>query len=134
MDVTCSKGTYIRTLCHDIGQRLGTGASMAKLLRTRVSVFTMDNALRLSQIEDMVRTESYSFLMPVDSLFPEYCKMQIQGEEGEKLLTNGNPVSPEMLCPLGDSYSDRVLVYDTRKKFRAIYEKRGNLYRVVKMF
>ncbi|MCH5267425.1 MAG: tRNA pseudouridine(55) synthase TruB [Lachnospiraceae bacterium] len=134
MDVTCSKGTYIRTLCHDIGEKLGTGAAMAELLRTRVSVFSMDSAVRLSQIEDMVSKEDFSFLMPVDSLFPIYSRMQIQGAVGEKFLANGNPLSPDMLCPINEISSDRVLVYDAKDRFRAIYEKRGKLYRVVKMF
>ena len=51
----CSKGTYIRTLCEDIGNRLGCGACMQSLKRTRVGSFSIDNSYTLSQIEQMVQ-------------------------------------------------------------------------------
>ena len=51
--VACSKGTYIRTLCHDIGQKLGCGGTMKSLKRTRVGIFTIDGALKLSQLEEL---------------------------------------------------------------------------------
>ena len=53
--VTCSKGTYIRTLCHDIGEELGCGAAMETLLRTKVGRFTLDDAITLAQTEEAVR-------------------------------------------------------------------------------
>ena len=49
MEVDCSKGTYIRTLCHDIGERLGCGGCMDQLLRTRVGQFPIEKSLRLEQ-------------------------------------------------------------------------------------
>lgn len=55
MQVHCSKGTYIRTLCHDIGQALGCGGCMESLLRTRVAMFGLQDAYRLSEIEERVR-------------------------------------------------------------------------------
>lgn len=51
MTVTCSKGTYIRTLCHDIGQKLGCGAAMESLVRTRVGRFRLEDAITLEQLE-----------------------------------------------------------------------------------
>ena len=53
MEVKCSKGTYIRTLCNDIGERLGCGAAMQSLVRTRVGAFSLDSAITLSQVEQM---------------------------------------------------------------------------------
>ena len=53
--VTCSKGTYIRTLCHDIGEKLGCGAAMESLLRTKVGRFTLDDAITLAQTEEAVQ-------------------------------------------------------------------------------
>lgn len=135
MEVTCSKGTYIRTLCHDMGERLQVGAAMAELMRTRVSPFSLENALTLSEVEEMVQKEDFSFLLPVDALFPAYPKMKIQGEEGGKLLANGNPLPPQTLTTVsGDGDVGRILVYDAQGVFRAIYERKGRLYRVVKMF
>ena len=58
MRVRCSKGTYIRTLCHDLGEKLGVGGTMESLLRTRVGDFTLSEAKKLSELEAMVRGES----------------------------------------------------------------------------
>ena len=55
--VDCSKGTYIRTLCHDIGEKLGCGACMESLLRTKVDKYAIDNALRLNEVEDLVKED-----------------------------------------------------------------------------
>ncbi len=65
MEVTCSKGTYIRTLCKDIGERLGTGATMTALLRTRVGQFTLDDSHTISEISAIeARGELYSIMKP----------------------------------------------------------------------
>ena len=56
MRVKCSKGTYIRTLCEDIGTKLGCGACMESLLRTKVSEFYVEDALKLSELEDYLKT------------------------------------------------------------------------------
>ena len=53
MTVTCSKGTYIRTLCHDIGEKLGICACMEELTRIRVGIFEIQDALRLSEAEEL---------------------------------------------------------------------------------
>jgi len=63
IDVTCSKGTYIRTLCYDIGQELGCGALMSFLLRLRSGKFTIDSALTLEEIEQFVLNGDYSFIL-----------------------------------------------------------------------
>lgn len=71
--VGCSKGTYIRTLCADIGSRLGCGAAMAALKRTRVGNFRIEDAIRLSTVEELMRLNTYeSYVMPPDSVFMEY--------------------------------------------------------------
>ena len=66
MTVTCSKGTYIRTLCHDIGEKLGCGGCMESLLRTRVSSFTLKDSLKLPEIEKLQESGKIEqILMPV---------------------------------------------------------------------
>lgn len=138
MDVTCSKGTYIRTLCHDIGEKLGVGAAMDQLLRTKVSIFEVDQALTLAQIEERIQQEDRSFVLPVDQLFTQYPKMQVADEEAAKMLRNGNPITIGKLKSFNEvkkyQNKSRVLVYNENGEFRAIYELRGNYYRVVKMF
>ncbi|MDO5133684.1 MAG: tRNA pseudouridine(55) synthase [Eubacteriales bacterium] len=92
MRVRCSKGTYIRTLCEDIGEVLGTGAAMQSLLRTRVGQFTLEDAKRLDEIEQIAKTapeELAGLIRPVDSFFadlpPAVCP-----REDLRLLRNGN--------------------------------------------
>ena len=68
--VHCSKGTYIRTLCHDIGQKLGCGGCMEELLRTKVSIFSLDHAWRLAQIQSLAEENRLEeILLPADRLF-----------------------------------------------------------------
>ena len=124
MDVTCSKGTYIRTLCHDIGEKLGVGAAMDQLLRTKVSIFEVDQALTLAQIEERIQQEDRSFVLPVDQLFTQYPKMQVADEEAAKMLCNGNPITIGKLKSFNEEKKDqnksRVLVYNEKGEFRAI--------------
>ncbi|WP_432630323.1 tRNA pseudouridine(55) synthase TruB [Brotaphodocola sp.] len=97
MTVTCSKGTYIRTLCYDIGRKLGCGGCMEHLLRTRVDRFELADSLKLSQIEELRdRGEVESHVIAVDEVFaglPAY--MAVPGD-GDKLVHNGNPLPPEL--------------------------------------
>lgn len=69
LDVHCSKGTYIRTLCADIGKKLGCGAVMSALERTRASVFTLADALTLEDIEKLNDNERSSLIIPVERVF-----------------------------------------------------------------
>lgn len=69
LDVHCSKGTYIRTLCADIGKRLGCGGVMETLERTKASVFTLDEAHTLSEIEAMSEAEREALIIPVERVF-----------------------------------------------------------------
>lgn len=71
ISVACSKGTYIRTLCADIGARLGCGATMTELNRTQSGTFSLENAYTIDQLEAMELSERHDLLMPVESLFTE---------------------------------------------------------------
>lgn len=71
IDVSCSKGTYIRTLCADIGAFLGCGAAMTELTRTQSGGFFLENAHTIAELEAMTQNERESLLMPVESLFVE---------------------------------------------------------------
>ena len=68
--VRCSKGTYVRTLCHDLGQMLGCGACMSSLRRTKAGMFTLSQAITLPQILEFAKeNDPQELLMPVDALF-----------------------------------------------------------------
>ncbi len=87
--VKCSKGTYIRTLCHDIGNALGCGAAVAELRRTASSVFSIENAHTLDELKKLSETnELLSVLIPIDAVFDGYKKLTISGET-QKKVCNG---------------------------------------------
>ena len=70
MKVTCSKGTYIRTLCHDIGEKLGCGGCMQELTRTRVGTFYLEDSLTLAQVERLAREGTLEQeVVPVEEMF-----------------------------------------------------------------
>ena len=72
MEVSCSKGTYIRTLCHDIGEKLGCGGCMESLIRTRVSTFRIEDAKTLDEIETLKQEGKLAeLLVPIDAMFPD---------------------------------------------------------------
>ena len=121
MTVSCSKGTYIRTLCHDIGQKLGCGGCMESLLRQKVSVFTLDHAKTLAQIEAMKKEGALlDFVIPVPDLFPEYPRVQTKPEYSF-LVHNGNPVTGEQLMECPKDSKSPVLLYDDREQFIGIF-------------
>lgn len=125
MVVECSKGTYIRTLCHDIGAKLGCGGCMEALLRTRVGQFEVDQALRLDEIEvlqDIGQLEEH--LISIDSLFAEYPAVTVKAEF-QKLLDNGNALYLRQLEKSEELTQDTsVRLYDTEGNFHALYEYR----------
>jgi tRNA pseudouridine55 synthase len=86
MQVDCSKGTYIRSLCADIGAALGCGACMGVLTRTRTGAFTIGDAVTLS----VFRENPAPHIIPVEQAFP-YPRAYVQPAE-EKKIMNGNPI------------------------------------------
>lgn len=93
MEVSCSKGTYIRTLCKDIGEFLGCGAAMKTLVRTRVSEFFLEQALTLGQIEQAVKEgKIQDYLIPIDAMFSDL-KDCVVSDEALRLLLNGNCIA-----------------------------------------
>ena len=84
--VSCSKGTYIRTLCHDIGQALGCGGCMASLRRTMAAGYTLDESHTLEQVQ----AQGEALLRPVDTLFRQHPAYHITHPRVEQLCRNGN--------------------------------------------
>ena len=90
LNISCSKGTYVRTLCSDIGEALGCGACMSSLRRTRAGVFSVDDAHSLADIETTVREGRLSdIILPVDTLFASFPKLTVS-QSAAKRLKNGN--------------------------------------------
>lgn len=90
MEVKCSKGTYIRTLCHDIGLSLGCGAAMQHLTRTRVGAFSLDTAITLGQVEEMRDNGTLTeFIKSPEYIFRDLDSIHVK-DSARKILENGN--------------------------------------------
>ncbi len=94
--VRCSKGTYVRTLCHDMGEVLGCGGAMSSLRRTMASGFTIDQAVTMEEAQE----KGPALLLPTDAFFSHLPSWTLPGEREEKLCRNGNPV-PAPALPEG---------------------------------
>ena len=123
MEITCSKGTYIRTLCHDIGQALGCGGCMAKLCRTRVGEFSLDFALRLSQLQEAKDQGRFAdCLLSTDQLFLEYPKYCFTPEATTR-ADNGNALFLSDFSKTPQVEEEPLLrVYNSNDLFYGIYE------------
>lgn len=134
--VLCSKGTYIRTLCADIGAKLGCGGTMKSLLRTRVGIFKVEEAITLAQLEALKNTLGIeSKIYAVDSVFDELPQLHVS-EEFCRLLDNGNPFFVNhTLENIKYPEGEWIRVYG-KDKFYGIYsyQKEKHYYKPVKMF
>ena len=93
LDIKCSKGTYIRTLCSDIGEMLGCGACMSALRRTEAGMFSVENAYTLDEvIREAEIGDVSSLLLPTETIFSEYERITVSAS-AEAKVRNGNPVS-----------------------------------------
>lgn len=93
LKVSCSKGTYIRTLCHDIGEKLGCGACMSSLRRTTAGVFSIENAHGIEKIQAAAASgDLQNFLLPLDTLFAQYPVLTVN-ENRTKRLKTGNIIN-----------------------------------------
>lgn len=134
ISVTCSKGTYIRTLCHDIGQKLGCGGCMEELLRTKSGQFSLEDSLTLGQIQTLAdQGEIEEHLIEIREILGEY--PALSGKKmADRLLKNGNPVTEALV---DGSYRDGwVRMHTSEGEFIGIYQwhPASEAYRPVKMF
>ncbi len=133
--VTCSKGTYIRSLCKDIGDKLGCGAAMAELTRTRVGRFLLEDAWTLAEIEKRKASGTFEdILIAPDAIF-NYNKIVIT-QETDRLVYNGNKFLYRQDQWQGALPADgeRFLIYDSTGRFVAIYQFENHEFVPVKMF
>jgi tRNA pseudouridine55 synthase len=135
--VECGKGTYIRTLLHDIGETLGCGAAMKSLLRTQVGAFQVEEALKLSEIETLVREDKLQpHIVTIDEVFSNYPKLVV-ASEFDRLIYNGNIFTSEHAqLPFQVAVTGMVRVYDSEEHFIGLYtyQCEEKIYKPVKMF
>ena len=136
--VKCSKGTYIRTICHDIGQKLSCGGVMVSLKRTKVGNFGIEDAYTLSQIEDMAKEGKLcENLLPVEKVFEKLPEIRVK-ETAMKALLNGNQLKKEEILMLSDEAlkAEEVRVYGADGRFYGVYgyQEGRKLFCPIKMF
>ena len=135
-EVTCSKGTYIRTLCHDIGKKLGCGGAMKSLVRTRVSRFQIEESLSLTEIEALAKENQIEEkIMAVDKFFLNNPAVYMK-EDADKRIYNGNSFQKRNIQTQQTGTGDWIRVYDSKGIFIGIYklEEKEEIYKPVKMF
>ncbi len=149
MEVKCSKGTYIRTLCNDIGMRLGCGGAMQHLTRTRVGAFGLDSAVTLSMVEKMRDDETLSdIVQSPEYIFRDLDRIHVK-DSSRLLLENGNSFRKDaILNEDPDGVNDKeyakemfkdgnmVRVYAEDETFFGIYkyDERTRMFKVDKFF
>lgn len=135
--VLCSKGTYIRTLCHDIGSKLGCGGTMKSLLRTQVERFSLEEAKKLSEIEALAKAGRVSdIVISVEEMFSQLPAVTVK-EPYTKAVQNGNPLFlRQIIGKTGWVDGEQVRVYDSAKRFYGIYvfQVMKGSFKPVKMF
>lgn len=129
--VLCSKGTYIRTLCKDIGEKLGCGGCMSDLTRTRSGNFYIDDSIKINDFKDMVSQNKLNeILLPVEKVLSNYKTVNIDSK-AEKFVLNGNKISV--------SYIDEKDIKETKvvAKFNnrvvGVYEVLGDFIKPITM-
>lgn len=128
IDVDCSKGTYIRTLCSDIGEKLGCGGCMGNLRRTKAGMFKIDESHTVEEIEKLKENGKLGdIILPVDSVFMKYPKIQLN-EKQVKSVTNGIRMTYKGVE--GQTYR----VYDNNNEFLCISKIEDGKLRLVKSF
>lgn len=137
MTVSCSKGTYIRTLCHDIGAKLGCGAAMKSLVRLQAAGYRIEDAYKLDALQEFSESGTLKdAVTPIERVFEVYPVLTAK-PEFDIMLKNGNKMAlqqfQEMIKP---ELEMKVRVRMSDGRFAAVYEYREDLglFRPLKMF
>ena len=124
IDVDCSKGTYIRTLCSDIGKALGCGGHMAELLRTRTGAFSLENAIKLDELKALAEQEKVeTVLLTMEEALEDFPVVKVS-EKSQKFLYNGGKIQERFLTekPAVLTEGEIVATYDYENNLVGLYE------------
>ncbi len=128
LHIACSKGTYVRTLCSDIGEELGCGGAMSSLRRIRAGMFPEAEAVTMERVEKLAADgRAEELLLPVDTVFSKYEKTAVPDEAAEKSVRNGGGY----LTALPDG---QYRVYGRSGEFLMLGEVAGGVMKTVKSF
>ncbi len=131
--VLCSKGTYIRTLCKDIGEKLGCGGCMSDLTRTRSGNFYIENSIKINDFKELVEDNRLNdILIPVEKVLSNYKIVHISSK-AEKYVLNGNKISFAYLSEKDLKEGDKAMAVFDNKKIVGIYEAIGDFIKPITM-
>lgn len=128
LDISCSKGTYVRTLAEDIAERMDAIASLSKLKRTYSGGFEIDDCISLDELEDIIESGEKPPILSVDRLLLKYGEVSLSCEEGKKFL-NGVGIKTELVFPDGD-----ILRTYCDGKFLGLVKVKSNILLKFKQF
>ena len=133
--VECSSGTYIRSLCHDIGLSLNTYACMGKLERTAVGRFDIEQALDINDLVKMSLPQRMELLLSVDDFLPSYRSVQ-SNARGDRFIKNGNKLFQWNAIDSFENYREPLKIYDSQRHFIGMgrYNQIENFVYPLKMF
>lgn len=124
INVDCTKGTYIRSLCHDIGTKLGCGAVMGDLERTQTGTFTKEDSITVDEFREyMEKGEFDKVLLSTDKMLSEYYTLFV-GDKAKNYLINGNKISRNYVLNKNVEYSENSLyrVIDNEHNLYGLYK------------
>ena len=137
LDIECGKGTYIRSLAFDLGRRLGPGAYLAGLIRTRSGPFTLDQSVTLEKLETALAGDDWRALLhPADEALADWDAVTLD-EEGERRLRNGQTLSlPPESITAGTAESELLRAYASGGRFLGIlrWDSDASVWRPHKVF
>lgn len=129
MKVTCSKGTYIRSLCYDIGRNLGCGGMMWALERTATGPFYKEESIKF---EDLTTENINEYIIPLENVFKRFPKL-IVNEKFERLFINGVTIKDKSLLNKVCNFT-KYAVYNTENKFIGLGERGEAGFKLIKLF
>lgn len=118
-EVICSKGTYIRTLCNDMGNELGCGAHLSNLVRKKVGNFSIEDSLNLEELKKE-KALGERYLISIDSALEEFNKITLKSEATKNIL-NGGVIKSEQIVEIPEGLKIE------KNKFVKIFDIKGNL-------
>lgn len=129
MEVTCSKGTYIRSLCYDIGEKLNVGATMVELERTKTSCFSKSDSIN---IDDLTKENISNYIIPIEKALDSYPILNIN-EGYSKLLINGVNVGDKRLTKEKIEKDTLYRVYNEKKEFLGLGKRDEKGFKLEKL-
>ena len=124
--ICCSKGTYIRTLCKDIGEKLGCGAHMSALVRTRSGQFYAKDAITVDKFREYAEAgELEKVIIPIEKVLGDGFKTSKVAPKANKYLYNGNKINIGFLFNKNLTDEDKVLLYDKEGRLVGLYRVSG---------